>query len=653
MKKAISLLLSVIMMVSVTAGIDMSAYAVNSIYLPDVISAAVDIDINTGKSDCVNDSCNTKYYKITAPSDGKLRISFDHVMVSVESIWDAWNVSVFDSLGQLLLEQEMICGDEKAKPFFLLATKKDACYYVVVESASEDNAISGVTYTVSNTFEPTYGDYETEYNDSTETANIFPLNSSISGTVFDRDLCDYYKISTTKPGKLSVSFSHLYNEVDSIWDAWTVTIFDSLGQIVDKREMIEADSREIEKFYTWGADANSTFYVKVERESDGVDDVQYKLTNTFEETNGEYEIEYNDYIETANVFKANSSISGNVFEANPKDYYKVRSSINGLMNIVFSHPKVERYYYGWQVTVLDELGQTLASESFEGVTTAQTIKNIRVKANSTYYICIELETDYVNGVQYTMSNEILPHTHNYVTVEYQKATCTKTGYKKSKCDCGEIRNQTIPRKAHTYKSYVTTPATTSSMGKITTKCSVCGAVKSTQTIARISSVKLSGTSYKYDGKVKTPSVTVKNVNGKTLVKNTDYTVSYPSGRKNVGKYAVKVKFKGKYSGTKTLYFTIKPKATGISSLTAKSKGFTVKWYKRSTQTTGYQVQYSTSSKFTSPKTVTISKTGTTSKTVSKLKAKKKYYVRVRTYKTVNGTRYYSSWSKAKYVTTKK
>ncbi|MDD6604138.1 MAG: Ig-like domain-containing protein, partial [Eubacteriales bacterium] len=249
---------------------------------------------------------------------------------------------------------------------------------------------------------------------------------------------------------------------------------------------------------------------------------------------------------------------------------------------------------------------------------------------------------------------ICEHLHKK-TVNAKVASCSAEGYSGDKIcsDCGVIleKGTSTPKKAHTYKTY-TTRSTTSAAGKITTKCSVCGVVKLTQTIARISSVKLSGTSYTYDGKVKTPSVTVKNASGKTLVKNTDYTVSYPSGRKNVGKYAVKVKFKGKYRGTKTLYFTIKPKATGISSLTAKSKGFTVKWFKRSTQTTGYQVQYSTSSKFTSPKTVTISKTGTTSKTISKLKAKKKYYVRVRTYKTVNGTKYYSSWSKAKYVTTK-
>ena len=135
-------------------------------------------------------------------------------------------------------------------------------------------------------------------------------------------------------------------------------------------------------------------------------------------------------------------------------------------------------------------------------------------------------------------------------------------------------------------------------------------------------------------------------------------MSYAKGRKYVGKYAVKITFKGKYSGTKTLYFTIKPKATSISSLTAGSKKFTVKWKKQATQTTGYQVQVATNKKFKkNKKTVTIKKQKTTKTTVKKLKAKKKYYVRVCTYKTVkiNGKsiRIYSGWSKAKTVTTKK
>ena len=84
---------------------------------------------------------------------------------------------------------------------------------------------------------------------------------------------------------------------------------------------------------------------------------------------------------------------------------------------------------------------------------------------------------------------------------------------------------------------------------------------------------------------------------------------------------------------------------------------TVKWKKQATQTTGYEIQYSKSSKFTNSKIATVKKNTATSKTIKKLSAKKKYYARIRTYKTVNvngkATKLYSSWSKAKSVTVKK
>lgn len=96
----------------------------------------------------------------------------------------------------------------------------------------------------------------------------------------------------------------------------------------------------------------------------------------------------------------------------------------------------------------------------------------------------------------------------------------------------------------------------------------------------------------------------------------------------------------------------KPSATQIISIKAIDNGFKVKWKKKSC--TGYQVQYSTSKKFTSKtsKTLKVNKAKTTSKTVKKLKAKKKYYVRVRTYKTVKKKNYYSKWSANYSVTTK-
>lgn len=105
--------------------------------------------------------------------------------------------------------------------------------------------------------------------------------------------------------------------------------------------------------------------------------------------------------------------------------------------------------------------------------------------------------------------------------------------------------------------------------------------------------------------------------------------------------------------TKTVTVTVNPTGTKLSSVkNTSSKKMTVKWSKNS-KVTGYQIQYSTSSKFTSAKTVTVKSYKTTSKTISKLTKKKKYYVRIRTYKTVSGKTYYSSWSGAKSVTIKK
>ena len=269
-------------------------------------------------------------------------------------------------------------------------------------------------------------------------------------------------------------------------------------------------------------------------------------------------------------------------------------------------------------------------------------------------------------------HKTVPHTHNLTLVAAKAATCTEGGKEAYyKCEvCGKFYEDVLGTKeitdlaswgniakiAHTTKQTVT-KATPTANGKIVNYCSVCKKTLSTTVIPKASSIKLKATSLTYNGKVRTPKVIVKDRTGKTLVKNTDYTVSYAKGRKYVGKYAVKITFKGKYSGTKTLYFTIKPKATSISSLKAGSKKFTVKWKKQATQTTGYQVQYSASSKFSKAKTVTVGKNTTVSKKISKLSGKKKYYVRVRTYKTVkiNGKsiRIYSGWSKAKTVTTKK
>ena len=249
--------------------------------------------------------------------------------------------------------------------------------------------------------------------------------------------------------------------------------------------------------------------------------------------------------------------------------------------------------------------------------------------------------------------------HTSTEVRNQKAaTCETAGYTGDtyckNCNKKLSTGKSIAAKGHSTTTK-TQKATASKDGKITTTCTRCGTTTKTVKIAKVSKIKLSKTKYTYNGKKQTPSVTVKDSKGKELKVNTDYKVKLPSGRKNVGTYEVKITFKGsKYSGSKTLSYTINPKSTKLSKVSAKKKGFEAKWKKQSTQTKGYQIQYSTDSKFKSGnKTVTVNKNSTTKKTISKLKAKKKYYVRIRTYKTVGKQKYYSDWSKSVKVTTKK
>ena len=141
---------------------------------------------------------------------------------------------------------------------------------------------------------------------------------------------------------------------------------------------------------------------------------------------------------------------------------------------------------------------------------------------------------------------------------------------------------------------------------------------------------------------------------KDFIKGEDYTVSYASGRKNVGSYTVTVKGRERFKYTKKLTFKINPKGTTISKLSAAKQAFTVKVKKQASQTTGYEVAYSTDKKFkkSATKKQAITSYKTTSKKITGLKKGKKYYVKVRTYKTLKGKKYYSSWSEVKTVKAK-
>jgi len=161
-------------------------------------------------------------------------------------------------------------------------------------------------------------------------------------------------------------------------------------------------------------------------------------------------------------------------------------------------------------------------------------------------------------------------------------------------------------------------------------------------------VVLSPNSYIFDGRFKKPSVTVK-AEGRTISAS-GYSVVFRSNR-NVGRATVSVRLKGNFSGNKLAYFRINPKGTKITGVYSITNGIKVKWRRQALKMavkniTGYQIQLAVDPRFKNiSKTATVRGYNHTYKNIVGLKPGKKYYVRIRTYMTVNGQNYYSLWSK--------
>ena len=253
----------------------------------------------------------------------------------------------------------------------------------------------------------------------------------------------------------------------------------------------------------------------------------------------------------------------------------------------------------------------------------------------------------------------------------KEATCTEAGSREKVCtNCGEKVTEEIPAPGHQWnESYtVDKDPTYTEEGEESIHCSVCGEIQegSKRAVAKLrklaNTISAKSFSKVYSTKAQVFALGVKVKNGTPTYKsNSKYVVV-----SKAGKVTVKAKFIGKatititapastnYTATtKKITVTVVPTKTALVSVTSPSAGkMTVKW-KKNAVGTGYQIQYSTSSKFTSPKYATITKNTTLSKTIGSLVKGKKYYVRIRTYKTVGSAKFYSGWSAVKAVTIRK
>jgi len=274
----------------------------------------------------------------------------------------------------------------------------------------------------------------------------------------------------------------------------------------------------------------------------------------------------------------------------------------------------------------------------------------------------------VCGLNYYMGAKTIPFTIN-------KAPQTITAKAKaSTIFVGKSTGITVSgaKEGVTYKSSDTKIATVTTKGvvkgvksgtvKITVTTPGKNYVKNTKTVT-IKVVPASTTSLTAANQATGVKLTWKKITGvtgykvyrgSTLLKKitSASTVTYTDTKANTNgtKYTFKVvPYISTVDGTAKSVITYRVSRPAISSATNSAAGkATVKWGKNS-KATGYEIWYSTSSSFSTKKTATVTKNTTVSKTLSSLTKGKTYYVKIRSYKTVSGKKYYSAWSVVKTV----
>ena len=242
------------------------------------------------------------------------------------------------------------------------------------------------------------------------------------------------------------------------------------------------------------------------------------------------------------------------------------------------------------------------------------------------------------------------HEHSWDAGKVTKsATCTKDGEKTYTCSgCGETKTEVIKATGHKMGAWKTVAsATTQKAGRQERSCTVCN-YKETRSIPKLKSYNFKVVSSKsavtYNGKAQKPAVTVYAGNKKISGKY--YTVSYKNNTA-VGTAMIIIQGKGnykKYSGKTT--FRINLQKTTLSSAKSSRKGQLQATWKKTAGNAGYQIQYATNAKFSGAKT---KNTKAIRYTFKGLKSKRKYYVRVRTYKKVGSNYWYSKWSNVRNV----
>ncbi len=251
MKKLLSLFLSIIMLVTVFAAIDLPTSAASG------FDNAITMDFDTNYSNYAN--AGDVYYKITATQKGKLDIKFNHEY-NENSYY--WHIYIYkqndDMLYDSFAEERYIYTYSSAVHIPSIGVNKGDTYFIKIVNGWN---VENLKFTLSATFSKT-SYFEQEFNNSFSSANKISLNNTYKGFSYHSD--DYFKIVVPANGTLNIKFNHEYTNDSYYWHIYTYKKnLDGLYNQICENKYVYANNSSSTNINIGNVKKSETYYIKI------------------------------------------------------------------------------------------------------------------------------------------------------------------------------------------------------------------------------------------------------------------------------------------------------------------------------------------------------------------------------------------------------
>lgn len=349
-----------------------------------------------------NDDIDCYYFSTNEKISFKLKLSHEFN----DSDYDFCTVSIYDSgdFENPILEQT---SSEKSTELTtsLLRVPKGSYYIKISPHPYNESPIKEYNFTISVSNEDS--SFESEPNNSINEAksnNSIPLNNEVTGNIQTDIDVDYYYLTVTNPGKLSISFSH--NKMDNDRELWNIELLsESQDEAVTTFTVKGNEATKNSDTINISPENNSEiYYLKVYPNYNYSSD-DYKICINFSgfadtsiKSNGSYSYdkEPNNTIENSTPISLNTNIEGNIQSESDIDYYRFSVGNDGTLNIQFVHDFYDSERTSWKISLLSEKStENLLEFEIAGNESDKKSDNVRLPSGI-YYLKIEPTYNYRN-----------------------------------------------------------------------------------------------------------------------------------------------------------------------------------------------------------------------------------------------------------------